>query len=91
MTILEDAVSPIQTAWNRLSGVNELSFESQSYSKTETGWRGTGRAKVTVEKPEVHVLIFQEQGVWTQNEHAERHFTNVFRWTLNSACGLLET
>jgi hypothetical protein len=71
----------VQKAWTRLPAVQELTFEARSRAAPNTGWNGTGKGVVRVEKLEQGVFFFHERGVWTPEEGRQTTFTNVFRWT----------
>lgn len=74
--------------WERLSTVNQLLFTSRSKATEELGWEGNGKGEVTVTKEGSHVLIFSEKGSW-RGKQGETGFTNVFRWTLDPAAGVI--
>src|SRR5262245_38428183 len=48
----------VQKAWTRLLSVQELSFEAQSRTAPNTGWNGSGKGTVRVEKIDAGVILF---------------------------------
>jgi hypothetical protein len=71
----------VQKAWTRLLAVQELTFVAHSLAAPNTGWNGTGKGVVRVEKAEPGVILFHERGAWALAEGPQTTFTNVFRWT----------
>jgi hypothetical protein len=77
----KEGMMDVQKAWTRLLSVQELSFEAQSRTAPNTGWNGSGKGTVRVEKIDAGVILFHERGTWAPKEGRETIFTNVFRWT----------
>lgn len=75
----------VRRAWDRLRAIRSLSFEAQSRSTTTTGWTGIGAGSVRVEEVAASTILFHESGSWKQQSGPEITFTNVFRWTAESA------
>ncbi len=71
----------VQKAWTRLLSVQELTFEAQSHAASNTGWNGTGKGTVRVEKVDPGIILFHERGAWSSENGRQATFTNIFRWT----------
>jgi hypothetical protein len=74
----------VQGAWRRLSEVRELTFEARSRSALNTGWNGSGKGTVQVERIDFLTLLFHEKGLWVPSGGHEMGFRNVFRWTVDA-------
>lgn len=77
------------TFWEKLKQVTQLTFHAKTKSKEETGWSGKGQGEVILTQEGAGTLIFQERGHWHGKEGAEVTFSNVFRWTLDQAAGVI--
>jgi hypothetical protein len=75
--------------WKRLAATNTLIFHAKTKLKEEGGWNGRGRGEVIVAKEGESVLVFHEKGNWKNEEGHETDFSNIFRWTLDKAAGVI--
>lgn len=84
----ENKMKILNSFWEKLSTVKELTFKAKSKSKEENGWNGKGAAEVTVSK-EGNRLVFTEKGIWQNKEEVEIKFSNVFRWSYDRSAGVI--
>ncbi len=75
--------------WERLAAVKEISFKAKTKSTEEGGWKGAGKGEVIVTREGDSVLIFNEKGSWKGESGQEISFSNIFRWTLDRAAGMI--
>lgn len=73
----------IFNVWERLQKIKNLTFSAVSLNQGGSGWNGTGKGSVNVEKVEESRLIFEERGSWTALDGKEYSFKNIFRWTFD--------
>lgn len=85
----EEQRQVLRDFWERLSFVNQMTFNAISKSKEEGGWNGKGRGDVIVGKESDTVLLFNEKGTWKGQSGKEIDFSNVFRWTLDIDSGMI--
>jgi hypothetical protein len=83
----ENKTQVLLAFWEKLSDVNQLTFNAQS--KESSGWNGKGRGEVKLTKEGHHILIFNEKGSWQDKHGGEMDFTNTFRWTLDRHNGVI--
>jgi hypothetical protein len=86
--LLNNQAKILHTFWEKLMSVKHLMFKAKTKSKEANGWNGKGTGEVMVSK-EGNILLFHEKGVWQNQEGAEIGFSNVFRWTLDRAAGVI--
>lgn len=79
----------VRAFWERLSNVKQVSFTAKTKSKSMEGWQGRGKGEVIVTKEHENALIFQEKGTWQGDDGRDIGFSNVFRWTLDLANGMI--
>lgn len=75
--------------WEKLSSVKELTFTARSKSEENIGWDGRGLGDVIVTKKGSNTLLFNEKGFWKGKANKDINFSNVFRWTLDRASGVI--
>lgn len=75
--------------WGLLGNVNELTFHAKSKTKQEGGWNGKGSGDVVITRERDAALIYTEKGAWVSEMGEEHDFTNIFRWTLDRALGVI--
>lgn len=75
--------------WEQLQKVRQLTFNAKTKSKEENGWNGKGTGEVIVTKEGSNILVFQEKGTWQGKQGSELTFSNIFRWTLDRASGVI--
>jgi hypothetical protein len=66
--------------WQRLGEVQSLRFVARS--NNSTGWNGTGKGDVIVDRIFDNVLTYTERGTWQSDAGLTFGFSNVFRWSL---------
>jgi hypothetical protein len=79
----------LQTFWERLMQVRQLTFKARSRSRDNSGWNGQGRGEVVVTREESTILLFNEKGSWRGGDGGEVNFSNQFRWTLDREAGVI--
>lgn len=89
VSIQENPRQILQTFWERLRQVKQLSFNAKSKSKEELGWTGKGKGEVIISKENDNTLIYNEKGIWLNKNGDQVSFTNVFRWTLDRHTGII--
>lgn len=85
----ENKAKVLQTFWERLMGVTQLTYHAKSKSEDERGWNGKGQGEVSITKESPRALIFNEKGIWQGKQGPEVGFSNVFRWTLDRNAGII--
>ena len=82
---MRKATSPVQTAFDRLLAVRELTFGAGSQAPAATGWVGCGRGDpggwCRWSGRPADVLVFLERGTWTPAVGRPTTFHNLYRWT----------
>ena len=78
----------LDTVWNCIAAIGNLTFNASSGAST--GWIGTGVGTVDVSQPAKDVLVCTESGTWTPSVGKQLSFTNVYRWTMLSETLRLE-
>lgn len=79
----------LQTFWEKLIHVKQLTFSAKTKSKEESGWNGKGKGEVVVTRDGSCIMNFNEKGVWQNKQSGEIGFSNVFRWTLDRDAGVI--
>jgi hypothetical protein len=74
--------------WQKLSSVQQLTFNARTHTR-EAGWNGKGRGQVTVTPQGEGALLFHEKGSWVGVQGQETAFSNIYRWSLDRATGLI--
>jgi len=87
--IQENKMQILQTFWEKLRTVSQLTFNAKTQSKEDLGWNGKGKGEVVVTREGITTLIFNEKGTWQGKQGAEVNFSNVFRWTLDRTAGVI--
>lgn len=86
-TLHSSGAQTLAAFWTKLTEVSQLQFEA--CSKKESGWNGKGAGQVVVTKNSPNTLLFTEKGAWRNRNNQEISFNNVFRWTFDSAQGVI--
>jgi hypothetical protein len=84
------AVKTLDLVWAKLQSVQTLCFSAKSKSigsASVSGWNGIGKGNVEIKRAESAILIFNERGSWTSEDHKQFEFSNVFRWTFQPEFG----
>lgn len=79
----------LQSFWEKLMAISQLTFHAKSKSKEEKGWNGRGQGEVEITKEGTHSLVFNEKGKWRGKEGEPVNFSNIFRWTLDRDAGVI--
>lgn len=79
----------VNALWEKLAAIKKLAFHAKTRSHEEGVWNGKGQGEVNVTKENSNVLIFSEKGSWQGKQGGEVSFSNVFRWTLDRANGMI--
>lgn len=75
--------------WKKLGQVKNLAFHAKTKSKDYSGWNGKGKGEVSINQTHSNVLIFNERGVWQNDQGSELRFSNSFRCTLDTYAGII--